>query len=52
MAVVVNEFEATAEPAKAGHDEGAGTPREPFAFETRRRLRAVAMRAARIQACG
>lgn len=50
MAVVVDQFEATAEPA-AATKEPAAPPREPHAFETRRRLRAVAIRAARVRPC-
>jgi len=52
MAVVVNEFEATAEPAKEAKGDGAAPPRQPSAVETRRRLRAVAFRAVRVQAWG
>jgi hypothetical protein len=48
MPVVVDQFEASAEPA--GNSPQAAPPaREPYPFETRRRLRAVAVRAARVQ---
>jgi hypothetical protein len=50
MAVVVDQFEATAEPA-ANSTPQAPPPREPYPFETRRRLRAVALRAARVRPC-
>lgn len=46
MAVVIDEFEATGEPANDAKGGGA-PPGEPRPHETRRRLRAVAMRAAR-----
>ena len=49
MPVVVDQFEATAEPA-AERKEPAAPPREPYPFETRRGLRAVAIRAARVWA--
>jgi hypothetical protein len=48
MAVVIDEFEATGEPA--GEAKGAAPPREPAPHETRRRLRRVALRAARVWA--
>jgi hypothetical protein len=51
MPVVVNEFEATVEPAREPKDGAGGPPREPFPFETRRRLRAVAFRTARVRPC-
>ncbi len=47
MAVVIDEFEATGEPASGANDDGA-PPREPHPHETRRRLRMVALRAARL----
>lgn len=46
MPVVVDQFEATAEPAPQ-RSEPAPPPREPTPFETRQRLRAVAMRSVR-----
>jgi hypothetical protein len=46
MAVVIDEFEATGEPAKAKGD--AGSQHEPRPHESRRRMRAVALRAARV----
>jgi hypothetical protein len=51
MPVVVDQFEATGEPAPA-HAEPAPPPREPSPFETRQRLRAVALRSARVWARG
>jgi len=47
MAVVIEEFEATGEPASGAKDDGA-PPREPHPHETRRRLRMVALRVARL----
>ena len=47
MAVVIDEFEATGEPASDAKGDAA-PPREPHAHETRRRLRMVAVRAARL----
>ena len=49
MAVVIDEFEATGEPPSDAKGDGA-RPREPRAHETRHRMRAVAMRAARVMA--
>jgi hypothetical protein len=47
MAVVIDEFEATGEPANDAKGD-AGPPQEPRPHETRRRLRALAIRAARV----
>jgi len=47
MAVVIDEFEATGEPAGDSKGDGA-PPREPHPHETRRRLRMVALRVARL----
>jgi hypothetical protein len=49
MAVVIDQFEATPEPAAAAKGDSA-PPREPPPHQTRRRLRAVALRAARVWA--
>jgi len=49
MAVVIDQFEASVEPAGEAKGDGA-PPREPQPHQTRRRLRAVAVRAARIWA--
>jgi hypothetical protein len=49
MAVVINEFEATGEPVNDAKGDGA-PPREPRPHETRRRLRQVVIRAARVWA--
>ena len=46
MAVVIDEFEATGEPAQGGKD--AAPARDPAPHETRRRLRGIALRAARV----
>jgi hypothetical protein len=46
MAVVIDEFEATGEPASDA--KGGGKPNAPRPHETRRHLRAVALRAARV----
>lgn len=47
MAIVIDEFEAAGEPA--GDAKGdAAPPREPYPHETRKRLRMVALRAARL----
>ena len=48
MAVVIDEFEATGEPAGGGGKDDAAPPREPHPHETRRRLRMVALRVARL----
>jgi len=47
MAVVIDEFEASGEPASDAKSDGA-PPREPHPHETRRRLRMVVLRAARL----
>jgi len=47
MAVVIDEFEATGEPARDAKGDGA-PPREPHPYETKRRMRMVALRAARL----
>lgn len=47
MAVVIDEFEATGEPASDAKGDNA-PPREPHAHETKRRMRMVALRAARL----
>lgn len=47
MAVVIDEFEATGTPAGDAKDDGA-KPQEPRPHEMRRRMRMVAMRAARV----
>ena len=44
MAVVIDEFEATGEPANDAKGD-AGPPQEPRPHETRRRFLAVAIRA-------
>jgi len=50
MAVVINELEASAAPVEGGAG-GAGQPTmQPRPHETRRQLRRVALRAARIRA--
>jgi len=46
MAVVIDEFEATGEPA--GGTKDAAPPRDHPPHETRRRLRRVALRAVRV----
>ena len=45
MAVVIDEFEASGEPAQSGKD---APPPHHYPHETRRRLRQVALRAARV----
>jgi len=47
MAVVIDEFEASGEPAGNAKGDGA-LPREPHPHETKRRMRTVALRAARL----
>ena len=47
MAVVIDEFEASAEQAGDAKGDGA-PPREAHPHETRRRMRMVALRAARL----
>jgi hypothetical protein len=49
MAVVIDEFEATGDPASDAKG-GGGAPREPQPHETRRRLRQVALRSLRVWA--